>query len=886
MPKKPLPGLREMTLPDWLMAPARTAVFFWLNGWLMVLLALGTWDQVGHGLYHAKQTFFASWVWMAGGVLPLPGGQLTLLLVAWGLLVKLIRMRWRRAKVSSILVHGGVLLLLLGAWVTMVGSVEGTLILRQGQTAGRMVRMEGNTPRFIDLPFRLRLDRFTRETYPGTDTARAYSSAVTVTDKGTAWPAVIEMNAPLRLEGYTVYQASFDEDASGTTSVLQVVRNGGRIFPYVTSLMVALGLLLYLLKRCGVRALAAVALLLLPLAGQAQEARSGIAPEHLAAWRELPVLNEGRIKPLDTLARVMLTHLSGWDTVDGRSAAFWLAETLFDPASAYQRAVFRVEDPQVAAMLGLPPRGDHRYAFAALLPGLGSKERTIRTLDRLDHDKLTGTQRHMVELYDDAQGYFALSRSLSMLLPVFNVGDPALALKLGVELDRPMDYLDIRELSSKLSPLWRKAADLESSHPSGLDGTMRNVLALAQTMREVEQDNGSALLAIIPSPWHSTWTSPWQALETGEGSPLGALYLEQWGAMMRAWYTGDTAAWDAHVAAARNMALAWPGVDRDRLEAEAAYNRFKPLRLSLMLYVAAFALGVITLSRPREGLRRGGTGLLAAALAVHLAGLAARVYLLGRPPVGTLYESMVFVAAVAGLGGLAVEALRGRGLGLTIGAGAAMALQAMALGFTGGGDTLGVLVAVLNTNFWLATHVLAITSGYALCVLAALLAHGWLIAHALHVRAERREDLYTLAYRATLLALLMTALGTALGGIWADQSWGRFWGWDPKENGALLICLWLIWLLHGRMAGILNELWFMAGVALTTLVVGASWIGVNLMGVGLHSYGFTTGVAAGLALFCLLEALAVSALAVAHRLRLATTAPRARALKPKRKGKA
>jgi ABC-type transport system involved in cytochrome c biogenesis permease subunit len=102
----------------------------------------------------------------------------------------------------------------------------------------------------------------------------------------------------------------------------------------------------------------------------------------------------------------------------------------------------------------------------------------------------------------------------------------------------------------------------------------------------------------------------------------------------------------------------------------------------------------------------------------------------------------------------------------------------------------------------------------------------------------------------TLFALLFTAVGTLLGGIWADQSWGRFWGWDPKENGALLIVLWLIWIIHGRISHHFTLTGFAAALGLTNIMVALTWFGVNLLGVGLHSYGFISGVAYGLIAFC------------------------------------
>ena len=105
----------------------------------------------------------------------------------------------------------------------------------------------------------------------------------------------------------------------------------------------------------------------------------------------------------------------------------------------------------------------------------------------------------------------------------------------------------------------------------------------------------------------------------------------------------------------------------------------------------------------------------------------------------------------------------------------------------------------------------------------------------------------------TLIALFLTLFGTILGGIWADQSWGRFWGWDPKENGALLIVLWQLMMVHMRLTGLAKPSGFALGMIMNNIIVVIAWFGVNLLNVGLHSYGFTSGVALNLALFIVLE---------------------------------
>jgi ABC-type transport system involved in cytochrome c biogenesis permease subunit len=159
------------------------------------------------------------------------------------------------------------------------------------------------------------------------------------------------------------------------------------------------------------------------------------------------------------------------------------------------------------------------------------------------------------------------------------------------------------------------------------------------------------------------------------------------------------------------------------------------------------------------------------------------------------------------------------------------------------------LVAVLDTNFWLATHVTAITLGYAAALLAAVLGNLWMLGKMVGLK-KGVPDFYRtitrMTYGVVCFGLFFSVVGTILGGIWANYSWGRFWGWDPKENGALLICLGQILILHARLGGYVRDHGLAALAALNGLCVAFSWWHVNNLGVGLHSYGQTEGVIAAL----------------------------------------
>jgi len=159
-----------------------------------------------------------------------------------------------------------------------------------------------------------------------------------------------------------------------------------------------------------------------------------------------------------------------------------------------------------------------------------------------------------------------------------------------------------------------------------------------------------------------------------------------------------------------------------------------------------------------------------------------------------------------------------------------------------GGDTIAVLQAVLDTQFWLATHVVCITLGYAATYLAGLFGLLYVIAGLGTPLLDKhlRKEIGRIIYGITCFAILFSFFGTVLGGLWADDSWGRFWGWDPKENGALLIVLWNAILLHARWDKMIADRGMAVLAIGGNIVTTWSFFGVNQLGIGLHAYGGST----------------------------------------------
>jgi ABC-type transport system involved in cytochrome c biogenesis permease subunit len=155
------------------------------------------------------------------------------------------------------------------------------------------------------------------------------------------------------------------------------------------------------------------------------------------------------------------------------------------------------------------------------------------------------------------------------------------------------------------------------------------------------------------------------------------------------------------------------------------------------------------------------------------------------------------------------------------------------------------LVAVLDSNFWLATHVTTINIGYAAALVAAILANVWIVMRVCRLSYPSdvsAKALVRMCYGVTCFGLVFAVVGTILGGVWANDSWGRFWGWDPKENGALMICLGQISLLHARFTGWVRDFGFVIWAGIIGMVTVFSWFHVNQLGIGLHSYGFSAGL--------------------------------------------
>ena len=548
-----------------------------------------------------------------------------------------------------------------------------------------------------------------------------------------------------------------------------------------------------------------------------------LSPDYdMDEFAKIPLSHEGRVQPMDSFARNALKVMRGRESAllveknkDNQDVEKtiqpvpWLLDVLTDKPIAAKYRIFVIDNPDVKSYLGL----------------------------------------------DEKQKYFSVEDLLTCqqkLTDTFNELNP------------------IRHNNSKLlSPY--QAALLEVCDRASLFAAARNFSAHH----------------IIPPAAGSDWTTIRDAAQTsrdtGHRDPIAEAYLMT----LQAYSDSQPAEFNAAVQKYHRLIDGQMPSDTARSAFEAWYNRFDPIVMSIVFYVMVFVLAAFSWMGFSKPLARGAFWVLVLTMVIHTFALAARIYMSGRPPVTNLASSAIFIGWGMVVFAICLELIFKNGVGSVLAAVAGFPTLFIAQRLSLEGDTMKVLQAVLDTNVWLGTHVVCITLGYAATFLAGLIgivyivlgvftpllskdtegsakplaaalgyAAGPLGAATAYAATRGATGPTTLAktlgrmmYGITCFALLFSFVGTILGGLWADQSWGRFWGWDPKENGAILIVLANAIFLHARWGGLVKERG-MASIAIFGNIVTAwSYFGTNMLGVGLHSYGFMASAVVWLNIF-------------------------------------
>lgn len=588
----------------------------------------------------------------------------------------------------------------------------------------------------------------------------------------------------------------------------------------------------------------------------------------------LIILENGRKKPLDTYARNKLLQFSGKRHVGKLSACTWMTRLLFDPASVNFTPVFLINNPEIAVTLGISPQKKRRYSYAELS---GAAEKLQQYHDRAQKTSPANQSvfdREILRIYNNLIEFRNLAATIQYMTPDIDFYIPATETPVAIpqrlsDPSHPPSFLDMLRnngfLSVQMQRIGRAALD-------SLPESDRHILLATKRMYDLNQSLEPAPPYLIPftTAKGEEWTSPWGLIAQIKSEAPNNPAFEAFTTCANAYQTGNQSSFDSAVLSfIKAQLLSNSGNSIPNPSLELLYNRLNPFSIAKIVLGLSALMSLILLfshSRPLRGAAAAG---ILSALALSTTGIILRMIIMHHPPVTNLYETFIFVAWTTIIIGLFIERIGITSIGYLTASLAGFVFFHVAGRYAADGDTMGMLAAVLDSGFWLTTHIITIALGYAGCMGAGFIGHLYLVHRiAAPTRTTQAISIARAVYGVLAFGLLFTTLGTVTGGMWADQAWGRFWGWDPKENGALLIILWCTIIFHLRLTRRIADAGTAAGAVFSSVLVMCTWIGVNLLGTGLHSYGFTSSGARMLAGYCGFELLFLLVAAAGIRLRL------------------
>lgn len=571
---------------------------------------------------------------------------------------------------------------------------------------------------------------------------------------------------------------------------------------------------------------------------------------------KVPVVLNGRIQPLDSVARNTLLAINGKSTAtyqDGsrHKPIEWLAEVLFQPQLAVDRPVFRIHDDGLRAILPYKEPDQSGNMIKRMILGSGSSHHyyslnEIRTAydkirqDAIEASEIEGQLRNryqnaVVNLANNVIRFYNLTRTVHHgESPSFVDELTALQTIIPAAIEETEKQQRGEEFdSSKLSPM----------------------LGFMQVYRTFESE---ALFFTHPMPpveGEQTWKKMSVALDeiTRDGNPSEITQL--YATLVDSYRQGDAATFNQAVPQLLSAIESIDSEAASKAKAERLFNYLSPFYVSIVGYVIVLLLAVFSWPLASQGLNRAAYWTTVAVFAFHTIGMGFRVYIIDYAPVINLYSSAIYVGWGATLLALIIEKLFKNGIGSFVASVIGIGSLIVAHHLIDGKDTLEQMKAVLDSNFWLTVHVLTVTFGYASTFFAGFVAIFYVIAGLTTnlITKQIAKMLSSVVFGIVCFSTLFSFFGTVTGGIWADQSWGRFWGWDPKENGAILLVLWNVIILHARWGGFAKTRGIMAMAIFGNVVTSWSWMGTNMLGIGLHSYGFMNSAFQYLAGFWILQ---------------------------------
>lgn len=596
-------------------------------------------------------------------------------------------------------------------------------------------------------------------------------------------------------------------------------------------------------------------------------------PEFIKLFQEIPILSEGRIKPINTYASFLLLKFNGKrNTKDHAGRKIlpmeWFLTTLFYPEISAKYKVFLIDNTEILETYGFKSKElRDRFSFEELAPYLQDIFSAADRIQQKDSKKLRVEEKQLLALATNLLDFIKIIKTLNFAKPMSEESS------FGISLNKPP-----RHIIAQMLELKNKAFESE---------LIKNMPEEKQKLVKEEFENISknAMEVFRQADWFTIfpplkittkeWLGPFD-LFISENPSKNQMDIN---AILTAWEDISVAIANQKETPESFMQLGTillreiyknPSAQKQfvKIKAENFYYKLDLIYWGLILFVLVFhsiCISSITDSITWQKINR---AILYIPIALLISAICMRCFILERPPVATLYESVLFITVVICFVCTIAETLFKNQIPTIVSSivGSIGLFISYRYEMGDGNDTMGNLAAVLNSNFWLATHVTTVTIGYSAGLLASAYAHIYIFAKVFRLPVDKSfyKTILKLIYGAICFCTLFATIGTILGGIWANDSWGRFWGWDPKENGALAIVLWNLIILHGRLGGIFKEFGIVIMSLLGGMVVVASWWGVNQLGVGLHSYGFTDGIVRNLIIFSIIE-LAVLAIAYFHR---------------------
>jgi ABC-type transport system involved in cytochrome c biogenesis permease subunit len=566
----------------------------------------------------------------------------------------------------------------------------------------------------------------------------------------------------------------------------------------------------------------------------------------IKALASITVLENGRKKPIDTYARNKLLQFSGKRRVGGKSALEWMAGLLFNPAEVDHDKVFLINNPELAQTLGIPPQRHRRYSYTALSEAADALTRYYGHALKTATQYRSTFEKEIIRIFGNLTEYRSLAATMSFIEPnaIFHVTPSDSITGLPRLFTAPQKYpsfLDMLSQGPYLSTQMKRIQKLPADSTTPAD---KIVLALTRTMFEINKSATNTIPHIIPtiSNGEEIWMSPWGYISKHRSKAIEHPVVKAMIAATNAYRSGNQMSFDGAIgkinAYVKSFDLNEPIPDP---AAELFYNRLSAFFWAKILLGLSALFAFTALFSDRKFIPVAALTGSAVAWILCTIGLILRMIIMKHPPVTNLYETFIFVAWTTIIIGFILEYMRIKGIGLLTASLAGFVFLHVAGRYAAEGDTLGMLAAILNSGFWLTTHIITIALGYAGCMGAGFIGHIYIIQRIIAPNdKEKLAGITKAVYGVFAFGMLFTVIGTVTGGMWADQAWGRFWGWDPKENGALLIILWSMIIFHFRLTKRIRDIGLAIGAIGAAVWVMFTWLGVNLLGTGMHSYGFTS----------------------------------------------